>query len=180
MKNLIALMFVALFSQNAYGTTINFSSTGIKTWPYNMTLSGSNTMNVPDNPPDFYGTISGNISGYGSLVKIGDGELILSGNNTYTGGTYVFGGTLSIESADAFPSGTALTIGGGATVIFNADATLSDLTFGGDYQDYLSKYSAPETHDSANAIVPDPSTITLLISAVAGGLFLRHRKTKRT
>ncbi|MEA9392129.1 autotransporter domain-containing protein [Acerihabitans sp. TG2] len=54
------------------------------------------------------------ISGSGGLVKQGTGELILSGDNTYTGGTAVEGGTLT-GYALAFGSGT-ITIGTNGTL----------------------------------------------------------------
>ncbi|TPN65710.1 autotransporter-associated beta strand repeat-containing protein, partial [Mesorhizobium sp. B1-1-5] len=41
---------------------------------------------------------SGNISGNGGLFKIGAGTLVLTGNNTYAGGTQVAGGTLWVAS----------------------------------------------------------------------------------
>ncbi|AUH01444.1 autotransporter outer membrane beta-barrel domain-containing protein [Prodigiosinella confusarubida] len=54
------------------------------------------------------------ISGSGGLVKQGTGELILSGDNTYSGGTVVEGGTLT-GYALAFGSGT-ITIGDNGTL----------------------------------------------------------------
>ena len=41
-------------------------------------------------------TFSGVISGTGALVQAGSGTLILTGNNTYTGGTTISTGTLQI------------------------------------------------------------------------------------
>lgn len=48
----------------------------------------------------------------GSLAKSGEGILVLSGNNSYSGGTEVFGGTLVGRSAMAFGSGD-MTVHGG-------------------------------------------------------------------
>jgi autotransporter-associated beta strand protein len=45
------------------------------------------------------GTYGGNITGYGSLTKAGSGTLVLSGVNTYTGGTIVQAGTLQGTTA---------------------------------------------------------------------------------
>ncbi len=50
---------------------------------------------------------SGNLSGAGSLVKIGSGTLTLSGTNSYVGKTAVNAGVLSISSTDALPGWNA-------------------------------------------------------------------------
>lgn len=67
-------------------------------------------------------TLSGTISGAGQLVKTGVGQLNLTGTSTYSGGTLLAGGTLSISSdrsLGAVPgsfSANNLTISGGATL----------------------------------------------------------------
>ncbi len=48
----------------------------------------------------------------GSLAKSGDGSLVLAGNNSYSGGTELFGGTLVGRSATAFGSGDVTVHGG--------------------------------------------------------------------
>lgn len=63
----------------------------------------------------FTATLSGAISGSGALNKSGTGTLILSGTNTYTGGTHVTAGTLSVESAGALAEATSLFVEAGAT-----------------------------------------------------------------
>ena len=42
---------------------------------------------------------SNNISGPGGLTKLGTGILVLGGNNTFTGGTVVGGGTLALSGS---------------------------------------------------------------------------------
>jgi autotransporter-associated beta strand protein len=60
-------------------------------------------------------TWSGTISGAGRLGKAGLGTLILSGANTYAGGTVVGGGTLSFTSdANLGAAGTQITLQGGS------------------------------------------------------------------
>src|SRR5919201_1253234 len=60
-------------------------------------------------------TFSGTISGSGRLVKVGDGTLTLSGNNSYQGGTIVSAGTLGVGSSRALGTG-ALTLADGTTL----------------------------------------------------------------
>jgi outer membrane autotransporter protein len=60
-------------------------------------------------------TFSGTISGSGRLVKVGEGTLTLSGNNSYQGGTIVSAGTLAVGSSRALGTG-ALTLADGTTL----------------------------------------------------------------
>jgi len=76
--------------------------------------------------------------------------LILSGSDSYTGGTTVNAGTLIAASEFALPGGTSLTIGTGGTFVFDPSVA-----------------AAPAT--GAIAVVPEPPTLALL---GAGGLGL--------
>jgi len=51
-------------------------------------------------------------AGPGSLVKVGDGKLILSGTNTYTGSTTINGGILSVNGSITSSSGVTVNAGG--------------------------------------------------------------------
>nr|QWI66938.1 fibronectin-binding autotransporter adhesin ShdA [Salmonella enterica subsp. enterica] len=51
------------------------------------------------------GELENTLSGSGSLVKTGTGELTLNGDNDYSGGTTIIGGTLTADHADSLGSG---------------------------------------------------------------------------
>lgn len=60
------------------------------------------------------GTYSGPMSGSGTLTKSGTGTLMLNGTNTYSGGTIINSGTLSVSgNSNLGSAGSALTFGGG-------------------------------------------------------------------
>ena len=60
-------------------------------------------------------TWSGVIGGSGTLVKSGNGDVILTGANTYAGGTTVTGGVLRFNSdANLGLAGTGITLNGGS------------------------------------------------------------------
>ncbi|EHN1421725.1 fibronectin-binding autotransporter adhesin ShdA [Salmonella enterica] len=51
------------------------------------------------------GTLDNNVTGEGQIVKSGSDELIVTGDNTYSGGTTISGGTLSAKDAASLGSG---------------------------------------------------------------------------
>lgn len=70
-------------------------------------------------------SLSGIISGEGSLIKTGAGTVLLSGNNNYTGGTTLESGTLALGNATAAGAGTITLAGGTLT---KADGVSEALT----------------------------------------------------
>jgi autotransporter-associated beta strand protein len=75
---------------------------------------GANGMNTT------YSGFLGGISGNGSVTKVGNGTLILSSNNTYTGGTTISGGTLQLGAGSTTGSVTG-------NIINNANLTFNRL-----------------------------------------------------
>lgn len=65
-------------------------------------------------------TLSGDISGDGNLLHAGGGTLVLNGDSSYTGGSYVSSGTVKVQSAD----GLGATAKGQGSVTIEADADL--------------------------------------------------------
>ncbi|GAB2789646.1 autotransporter outer membrane beta-barrel domain-containing protein [Dyella kyungheensis] len=72
-------------------------------------------------------TDSGTIIGAGSLYKDGAGTLVLSGTNTYTGGSTITDGILRAGSATAFSSVGVITVNAGGTL----DASTFPISIGG-------------------------------------------------
>ena len=111
------------------------------------------------------GDISENVAGTTlTLGGDGSGELILSGSNSYTGGTIVASGTLAVTAATALPEGSSLTIGAGGTFIFDPTAS-----------------AAPLSVDSAAGIVqavPEPGALALLavVGVLAVAALVRSRR----
>jgi fibronectin-binding autotransporter adhesin len=92
---------VVLTATNTYsgGTTITGGTLQIG----DGGISGSILGNVIDNSNFALSrsdvvTFSGNVSGPGTLSQLGPGTLILTGANSYSGGTIIRGGTLSVDT----------------------------------------------------------------------------------
>ena len=82
-----------------------------------LTLLGNQTINTAAGNVVITGGI-GQSSGSLGITKTGSGTLVLSGANTYLGGTTVLAGILQVTSSDSLPDGSSLTVGAGATLIF--------------------------------------------------------------
>ena len=65
-------------------------------------------------------TLSGDISGSGNVRHSGEGVLVLNGDSSYKGGTYVSRGTVEVQSA----TGLGATASGQGTVTIESDADL--------------------------------------------------------
>ena len=101
-------------SNGAMAVTLNaagISSTSAGTINTNGGVLTLNTSNA--SPTD---AMAGVISGSGSVTKSGTGKVLLTGTNTYTGGTTISSGTLQIEGAGAVGSGA---IANNANLVFN-------------------------------------------------------------
>ena len=110
-------------------------------------------------------TLSGSLAGPGDLTKAGSGALILSGNNTYPGGTTVESGTLDLTDPSALASGSSLTVG-------EAGAFIRQWTTAASYP--ASTVSSAAEPAATLAAVPEPGTLVLLTAGAA--LLLLYRK----
>ena len=71
------------------------------------------------------------IGGTGGIVKTAAGTLLLSGTNSYTGGTVVQAGTLRAGSADAFVADTEYVVNGGTLDLNGYALSMSSLSGSG-------------------------------------------------
>jgi autotransporter-associated beta strand protein len=101
-------------------------SSGIQTIANDTLALGANSIMNIDGTGNL--SISATISGTTrSLTKTGAGELILSGTNTFSGGTIVSAGTLTLASASALGSGSTLTLSGGTLKLSTTGTTVTNL-----------------------------------------------------
>ncbi len=77
-------------------------------------------------------TFGGQISGTGSLVKLGAGTLALTGANTYSGPTNINAGTLQANGGNAIGDNSAVTVAAGATLelVHSGTQTVTSETIG--------------------------------------------------
>jgi autotransporter-associated beta strand protein len=192
------------------GNTLTLAGTGSSA----ATISnsgGSQTINAPivlgsnlsvAASPNSVLTIAGSIeeTGNQSLSVSGGGELILSGTNSYTGGTTVNGGTLSVASAQALPTSGVLVVGRsgrvvlgnilGASEVLGASQALAatpalssvDSSVGGrdsSPPNFAVQSSVPVAASASGspAAVPEPGTVLLLLVGAAALAAWRRRST---
>ena len=101
-----------------------------------LSLTGSNVVSLGTGHNL---TIGGNISGSGSLTKLGIGQLYLTGSNSQSGVTSITEGTVRTGSGGAssdsnnfaFGSGDVIVSGSGTLAVRNSSTVSNNLTIGG-------------------------------------------------
>jgi len=110
---------------------LQFASDGYEIAGDALTLTGSDaTIRVGDNSAegvDFTATISAELTGGVRLVKTDLGTLVLSGANTYSGGTQIMAGTIRLAGDDALGIGGLDTTGAGTLDLDGHHQTVASL-----------------------------------------------------
>ena len=111
---------------NASGAAFTLGSNPTQIWGADFTFIGSNNLNLGSGAVTLSANrtvtvnagvlqVDGVVSGAFSLTKSGAGTLALNGNNTFTGGVALTGGTLILNKASGGGTG-AITAGSGTTL----------------------------------------------------------------
>ncbi|MCA9069427.1 MAG: autotransporter-associated beta strand repeat-containing protein, partial [Planctomycetaceae bacterium] len=108
------------------GATFQFDTNNLTITGSQLQLDGSLTTGIGSGNTNTLASNLVNGTGTGSVIKSGAGTLVLSGTNTYTGGTTVNGGTLSFSSGANFGTGN-ITLGEGTTLqVTNSSQTITN------------------------------------------------------
>ena len=123
---------------SAVNVTFNSAATiGSLSGTIGVPASGTNTATLQLNgdltvTQSATGVFAGSIAGTGGLIKVGAGVLALTGGSTFAGPTTVTAGTLNLSRVGnpegALPSGRAVTVNSGATLLLGADDALGVFT----------------------------------------------------
>jgi autotransporter-associated beta strand protein/T5SS/PEP-CTERM-associated repeat protein len=149
--------------------TPNITVEGNQTWTNNssgtLLISGriaNGGHNLTFNGTGFTQTTD-RISGNGDLVKNGAGTLLLEGNSTYTGTTFIAGGTVSISAVENLgqrKTARVLAFDNGGTLQATADLSFNTRLF---------QLGTADPEGIAGTFDVDDSTTTQIKAAVSGG-----------
>ncbi len=111
-------------------------------------------------------TYQGILAGAGKTLTLDNPNalLVLSGpTDSFTGGTFVTAGILEITNNGALPGNTTLTVGAGGTFIFDPSAAAAPA-------------NGSMLPESSVSTVPEPGTLTLLLTGLVLGVGTAWRK----
>jgi RHS repeat-associated protein len=106
---------------------VQFTASGYTLGSGSIAITGTGQIDVASGLSE---TISSTLNGSNGLTKTSAGNLTLSAANTYTGGTNIFGGTITAGIASALPTSTAVIIGDSSGDTGNLDLSSYSQTVG--------------------------------------------------
>ncbi len=127
---------------------ITISGSGDARWVGHAATDGDTAALISAVGPAVTFTLSGDISGDGNMRHSGEGVLVLSGDSTYTGGTYASRGTVEVQSA----SGLGATASGQGSVTIEHDADLRATVENGYTDERLATTLAADVNDIQGAV----------------------------
>ncbi|MBQ2620428.1 MAG: autotransporter-associated beta strand repeat-containing protein [Thermoguttaceae bacterium] len=147
------------------------NATASHTWASNLNItlkdSATTTLNADSGKTI---TLASKLAGNGSIRKTGEGTLILSNANTYTGSTTVEGGTLKLTGNGVPGTGSSVTVNGTIEYAYSDDKTIGyalegsgNLVKSGEYALTLpsaSYYSGKTTVSEGTLILQDSSNFS--------------------
>jgi autotransporter-associated beta strand protein len=146
---------------NLYGNITN-NSTALQGINLNLALESNTTVNCASGDISIAGSITDGLYGPASLAKTGANNLTLSASNSYSGGTIVAGGKITVGNVNALGSGS-VTIDSGATlqlastlhgvVILPAVSVQAGGTFDLGKSDLIINYSGSDPYDGLLASI---------------------------
>lgn len=137
------------WTNNSMGTLL--VSGRITNGGHNLTFNGTGFSHATDR-----------ISGSGDLVKSGSGTLLLEGTNTYTGTTFIAGGTVSVSAVENLgqrATSRVLAFNNGGTLHATADLSFNTRLF---------QLGTPDAAGIAGTFDVDDATTTQIKAAMSG------------
>ena len=149
---------VAINNSNSLGATSGSATLGNATLEVvsditsarNIVIGMTNSTMQIDSGATY--TLSGTLSGAGTLNKNGDGVLALNGTNTYIGGTTINAGTVVVNSSASLGNGGPLVLNAATLQVATGYTTTRNITLG----------------DAASTIEINPSQSVTLAGVVSG------------